>query len=410
MYATSLLIPYQTLSPNTESTSPRPSATESNSSTPSPSHHAPLMQTSYLASDVNGTNIELDTVMEETGENQKRSPVATIIEENNTLGLESTCPVVAGCKDQDDDAAQEFKVQDDITAPEIKGQNDAVPSESEDINSNTVMSLDSQEGAVADSTPAGSGVPNGELWTAEHQNGLDMSSSCGDRELANVLRQQPSSLVSIIEMKDLTHMEDMLLGDNGGPPPSDAPPPPPLTVPVVNCESKLTSTDSTIRSNSEPILPDRTTMDQLNNSGNDDGDSKCRATSKAALEKETGFTGKTGETTPVVTSTIENGVTVSRVELGVDGLPCSLDPLQKRMRELELKHRQEVEELRLSLKEAQLQVAEVVRLKQEERRRLHPEENGLVEEGERVCSDDGRPSAHSDDMVSCLQLHLQLSI
>ena len=60
--------------------------------------------------------------------------------------------------------------------------------------------------------------------------------------------------------------------------------------------------------------------------------------------------------TSAMTSSVENEDTGNRLPLGVDGLPCSLDPVQKRVRELDLKHRREVADLRVSLKEAQLQV------------------------------------------------------
>ena len=75
-------------------------------------------------------------------------------------------------------------------------------------------------------------------------------------------------------------------------------------------------------------------------------------------------------------------------------------PSKKRVQELELKHRREVEELKSSLKEAQFQVTEAVRLKQEERKKSHPEENRLAEEGGRLWTDGSQPSLHSDDMVS----------
>ena len=403
MYATPLLIPYKTSSsPSTESTSPRPSATESVSlsSTPSPSHHAPLTQMSCLVTDGHGTNVEVNVMTEEGGENQGKSQTIA----DDAHDVEDSSPDKTQVKGQE---IPQVKSESDVSTYEVKGQNDVMPSE---MNASTVISLNSQsEDASNTNEVTRSGVPNGHLVTAEHQNGLILNGSCGEREFANVLTQQPSSLVSIIEMKDLTHVEGMRVHNNEDHPHTV---PPPLTPPVVNSESKMatsTLTTSTFRSNSEPILSKRTATNHFD-SGNTNGDDhKCQSgilhietttTGKPVVEKETGFTGKTDDANTVITSSIENDKTADRFVLGVDGLPCSLDPLQKRVRELELRHRRKVEELKSSLKEAQFQVTEAVRLKQEERKRSHMEENSLTEEGGRLCTDGSEPSLHPDDTVS----------
>lgn len=399
MYATPLLIPYKTSSsPITETTSPHPSTPKSVSlsSTPSPSHHAPLTQMTCLGGDSHGTNIEVDIVTKE----EKSQTVV----KDDTHDLEGSGLAAAEVKGQESVALPQVKGQDDVPVCEVNGQNGVIPSE---MNAST--SLNSQEKAPDE--VARSEVSDGHLLTAEHYNGLILSGSCGEREFANMLTQQPSSLVSVIEMKDLTHTEDIRLRNDEGRPHTV---PPPVALPVVNGKSKASTstlaTTFTYRSNSEPILSDRTDTNRFDSGSNDgDDNKKCRngilyvesvIASKPTVETETGFTGKTEDVNTVTTSSIENDNTDNRFALGIDGLPCSLDPLQKRVRELELKHKREVEELRSSLKEAQFQVTEAVRLKQEERKRSHLEENGLTKEGGRLCTDGSQPSLHSDDIVS----------
>ena len=388
MYTTSLLIPYQSPSPSTESMSPQPivSGENSLSTTPSPSHHTQLTQTSYLATDDNDLNVEDnldDAMMESTNENQDVVP--------DLAGNDLTTTEVKGQLD----IPQPQKVIGQVsgTTYEVKGQEDVTPGE---VNGEALLSKESQ----GDLSSGGeSDMPNGHLLTMEQRNGL-LSSSASERELANVLTKQLPS--TVIEMRNLTHVEAVRRdNEKGHPLPSPS-------LPVVNGEALVTSITTT-RSNSEVVLSERTknglvsTINDSNDLGQTSNKQVESTTNKLTedRERETDFI---SETSPQLTRSIEGGKTGSRFALGVDGLPCSLDPLQKRVRELELKHRREVEDLRLSLKEAQIQVAEAVKLQkqQQQQRRLQLEQDGGVGEGDRLlCSDGSRPSLHSDDnMVS----------
>ena len=318
-----LLIPYKTSSSlSTETTSAPESA--SLSSTPSPSHHAPLAQ---IGTDSHSMNVEVDIM---TKEEKSQGVVKDI-----THDVEGSSLAAAEVKGQESVALPQVKGQNDVQACEGKGQNDVIPNE---MSASTVTLLNSRKEAANE--VARNGVPNGHLLAAEHQNGLILNDNCGGREFANMLTQQPSSLVSVIEMKDLAHIEGTRLHNDEDRPHTV---PPTVTPPVVNGMSKasmptLATVCTYYRSNSEPILSKRTATNRFGSGSNDDSDNKCRngilhveptVTSKPAIEKETGFTGKTEDANAVMMSSIEDGKTDNRFALGVDGLPCSLDP-QKR--------------------------------------------------------------------------------
>ena len=368
---TSLLIPYQSSDETStvESPSPHLSISEPNSlsSTPSPSHHASLKQTSYPTTDGNNTNLEVSadepvTEKEENGQGHSR----------HQLGTHSS---------GDNPGTVEVQWQQDASLEKV---------EENDQDTTAHSPAESQDDATGEKL---CDLLNGHLQTTEHQNRLN-----GDRELANMLTQHPPS--SSIEMKDLIRMEDETLYNSDG----SSPP-----LHLVNGEIE-TSTIPNPRSNSEPLFPQRT---QGSSSSGNNLNNSC-PTSNLLIEAMTDTrphpeteTGCAPITNPIMTRSTENGKTGSHLALGVDGLPCSLDPLQKRVRELELKHKMEVEELRVSLKEAQLQVMEVARLQhkqQQEQQRLHLKEiggnDGVVGDRGRICSDGNGPSPHSDDMVS----------
>ena len=321
--------------------------------------------------------------------------------------------------DSDDTIMMEVKGQQDMVTsgttaeikdqnvgdgtPEVKGQHD-LASEKE----NNVVSSQ-EEGAANSDCNSGTTVPmaNGHLLMMEHhRNGLNGSR----KELANVLTQHPPSS-EVIEMKDLTHVENGILfsTEKNYHLSSTSTP---HSQPLVNGEREATSTlANPSKSHSEPILANRTQCSSTNSSGS----GTIHKTSVLLVAEN-----PTHQTEAVnsahndrMACSIKNGNTDSRLALGVDGLPCSLDPLQKRVRELELKHRREVEELRVSLKEAQLQVAEAVRLRQlerEEKERLEEEGGGGdgVREGEGLlCGEGSGHSLHLDDMVSYTNLTIR---
>ena len=324
-------------------------------------------------------------------------------------------------KDQHSEAI-EVKGEDDgisVVNVDVDNGNTAIDDSQRDssfrVGDDASVAKESQESAAIG---AACDMPNGHLLTMEHPTGL-MSSSCSERVLANALtKQQPPS---VIEMRDLTHLEEVRRNNDKNLPLSTSIPPmdpSPLPLPAaVNGENKTTPISSpSSRSNSEPVIQDRTRNGLISvDNGNsvrqsstlyDGGTTNCSNRSTPEKEKETQFDS-------AMTSSIENSKAGNRLALGVDGLPCSLDPLQKRVRELELKHRREVDELRLTLKEVQIQAAEAVRLQkqqhqQEVRERLLLDQESGVLEGEKMCSDGSRHSLHSDDnMVRKLTTVLQ---
>lgn len=345
MYTRSLLIPYEAPPPpSTGSTLPRPSPSESRSlsSSPSPSHHTPLTQTS--------------------------------------------CPVTIGNGESADSAVEdesEDKPADDTI--KVKGQNGIITNDRV-VGDPKVDSPDEGEehlaggcGLVDGCVGVANDTSNGHLLTAEQRNGLISSSF--DRELANVLtRQSPSS---VIEMKDLAHV-------NGAMSHIDEQGHPPISPPLVDNSS---STVANTRSRSEPnFSQERTDIAQIQSSI---VHVETMANSPAHNDKETEtkFYGRS--------HSLRNDERGHTSALGVDGLPCSIDPVQRRVRELEMRHRRDVQELKSSLREARLQVATVTRLQELQKRKgmeLGVGERGVAE-GERVCNDGSRPSLHSDDMV-----------
>lgn len=420
MYTTSLLIPYQTQSLCSESLSPRQtvSGPTSLSSTPSPSHHATLTQTPCPISNGNDKNLEFEcahtTIEKAVEKSGKQTAAAEDVTGSDGLGTSEV--------NSQHGKAIEIKGHEDLPI-EVKGEDDGITVVNVDVDNGNTAIDDSQrdssfrvgdDASVAEESQesgaigAACDMPNGHLLTMEHPAGL-MSSSCSERELANALtKQQPPS---VIEMRDLTHLEEVRRNnDKSLPLFTSIPPmdPSPLPLPVaVNGENKTTpiSSSSSSRSNSEPVIQDRTRNGLISvDDGNsvrqsstlyDGGTTNCSNRSTPEKEKETQFDS-------AMTSSIENSKAGNRLALGVDGLPCSLDPLQKRVRELELKHRKEVDELRLTLKEVQIQAAEAVRLQkqqqqQEVRERLLLDQESGVLEGEKMCSDGSRHSLHSDD-------------
>ena len=382
---TSLLIPYQTPPTTADTTAntstvgspsplPRPpSVGQSNSasSTPSPAHHASLHQMSCLAT---SDSDEVDTVAKSTEDENEHVLNASQTDDTQCLD-DSDNTVVMEVKDQactgaDDDVA-EVRGQDvNGTTTGVNGQHGTPASDEE----NGVVSSSQECGAATNGTtvPNGSSIANGHLlMTEQHRyNGLNdtttISSSSSRRVLANVLTQHPPSSV-VIELKDLSHVENgRLLGSSTEKnhlsststltPPSRSPLPPP-----VNGERETsTAIANPSRSHSEPILANR--IQPNSSSSGDSGHQTSILLVDAMAESPTYHAEAESSShndkldTSVMTCSVENEDTGNHLPLGVDGLPCSLDPLQKRVRELELKHRREVAELRVSLKEAQLQV------------------------------------------------------
>ena len=369
---TSLLIPYQTPPTATDTTAststvgsplPRPPSavgqSNSASSTPSPAHHASLHQTSCLAT---SDSDEVDTVVKSTADKNEQNQNTTSQTDNTQCLDDSDNTVIMEVKGQMDKvAADTADVKDqnvNSAATETKGQHDTLVSDEE----KGVVSSQ-EEGGAANGTTAPNGIANGHLLMMEQHrcNGLDNTGGGNRRVLANVLTQHhPSSVV--IELKDLTHVENgrLLSGEKNHLSTSALPPHSP---PLVNGERETSTVlANPSKSHSEPILANRS---QLNNSSSGANRENSHKTSVLLVEAmaespachtEAESCSHNDELNSVMICSVENGDTGNRLPLGVDGLPCSLDPLQKRVRELELKHRREVAELRVSLKEAQLQV------------------------------------------------------
>ena len=386
MYTTSLLIPYQTPPTTADTTanastagSPSPlpcppSVGQSNSasSTPSPAHHASLHQTSCLAT---SDSDEVDTVVKSTTDENEHVQVTTsqtddtpcLDDSDNTVVLEVNDQTCTGA---DDDMA-EVRGQDvNSTSTEVKGQHDTE-------EENGVVSGSQEEcGAATNGTAMSSGscIANGHLlMTEQHRcNGLNDTTTSGSsssrRVLANVLTQHPPSSV-VIELKDLTHVENGRLLSSSTEknhlssistlnPPSHSPLPP-----LVNGERETSTVlANPSESHSEPILANKSRIQPNSSSCGDSSHQTSVLLVDAMAESPTyhaeaeNSSRKDKLDTSVMTSSVENEDTGNRLPLGVDGLPCSLDPVQKRVRELDLKHRREVADLRVSLKEAQLQV------------------------------------------------------
>ena len=388
---TSLLIPYQTPPTTADTTAnastvgspsplPRPpSVGQSNSasSTPSPAHHASLHQMSCLAT---SDSDEVDTVAKST-EDENEHVLNTSQTDDTQYLDDSDNTVVMEVKDQtragaDDDAAEVRGLDINSTTTEVNGQHGTPVSDEE----NGVVSSSQEECGVATNGTtctvpnSSSSIANGHLLMIEQHryNGLNdtttISSSSSRRVLANVLTQHPPSSV-VIELKDLSHVENgRLLGSSTEKnhlsststltPPSRSPLPPP-----VNGEREtFTVVANPSGSHSESILANRSRTQPNSSSCGDSGHQTSVLLIDAMAESPTYHAEAESSScndkldTSVMTCSVENEDTGNRLPLGVDGLPCSLDPLQKRVRELELKHRREVAELRVSLKEAQLQV------------------------------------------------------
>ena len=381
---TSLLIPYQQTPPttmdSTASTStvgsplPRPPSVgqlNSASSTPSPAHHASLHQTSCLAT---SDSDEVDTAVKSiAGKNEHSQNTKNQTDDDDKQCLDdSDNTVIMEVKDQtctgtDGDNTAEVRGQNVIgAATEMKGQQDTLVSEED--NDGRVRS--NQEGSSGnDTTTCSTTVPNGGianrhlLMVEQHHrcNGLNDTTTTGStasrRVLANVLTQHPPSSV-VIELKDLTHVENgrLLNTEKNHLSSNSTLPPHPHPLVTGEIETSTILNPNPSKGLSEPILTNRTqpshkTSVLLVDAMTEDTASHTEAESNSRNDKLNAS---------VMTSSTENGETVGgdggHLPLGVDGLPCSLDPLQKRVRELELQHRREVAELRVSLKEAQLQV------------------------------------------------------
>ena len=263
-------------------------------------------------------------------------------------------------KAADDDTTQVKSQNVTGVASEVKGQHDALASNEE----NGVVS--SQEGgSSANGSTVPNGIANGHLLMMEQHrcNGLNDTSGSSRRVLANVLTQHPPSSV-VIELKDLTHIENgrLLGGEKNHLPSTSALPP--RSPPLVSGERETSTVlDNPSKTHSEPILANRTQPENGSSSGaNRDNSHKTSVLLVEAMAEgpthhtEAESCSHKDKLNSEMTHSIENGDTGGRLPLGVDGLPCSLDPIQKRVRELELKHRREVAELRISLKEVQLQV------------------------------------------------------
>lgn len=270
----------------------------------------------------------------------------------------------------DDDIA-EVRGQDvNGTSTEVKGQCDTLVSDEGNGGSQEEC------GAATNGTamPSGSCIANGHLlMTEQHRcNGLNDTSGSGSssrRVLANVLTQHPPSSV-VIELKDLTHVENGRLLSSSTEknhlsststlnPPSHSPLP--LLVNGVRETSTVLANPS--KSHLEPILANKSRIQPNSSSCGDSSHQTSILLVDAMAESPTyhhaeaeNSSRKDKLDTSVMISSVENEDTGNRLPLGVDGLPCSLNPVQKRVRELDLKHRREVADLRVSLKEAQLQV------------------------------------------------------
>ena len=413
---TSLLIPYQThtmdataSTSTVESTLPHPpSVNQSNSasSTPSPAHHASLHQTNCLATSDSDTNCEMESVMkstaDENGLNQNATYTSQLDDTQCSGNSDDTVAVEVKAGKDAEDASSEVKGQNlDDTIMEVKGQCDSLMSEEE----SGVVSK--QEGVANGGTAP---MANGHLLMMEQHccNGLNNTSD-NRRVLANVLTQHPPSSV-VIELKDLTHIENgRLLNSSTEKNHLTTTSALPHSPPLMNGERETSTVlANPSKSHSEPILAKRP---QCNNIDNSDSGAKGDNSHETSILLAEAIVENKPHQTQAENS--DNGETGSRLPLGVDGLPCSLDPLQKRVRELELKHRREVAELRVSLKEAQLQVAEAIRLRalEQEKGRLEKREGGGgeddgVREGE--CGNGSGHSLHSDDMVSYVAIHVHV--
>lgn len=371
---TSLLIPYQTPPTATDTTAststvgsplPRPPSaigqSNSASSTPSPAHHASLHQTSCLAT---SDSDEVDTVVKSTVDKNEHNQNSTNRTDDTQCLDNSDNTVIMEAKGQidmvaDDDTAQVKGQNVTGVATEVKGQHNALASDEE----NGVVSSQ-EEGGATNGTTVPNGIANGHLLMVEqhHCNGLNNTSGSSRRVLANVLNQHPPSSV-IIELKDLTHVENgrLLSGEKNHL--SSTSTLPSRSPPLVNGERETSTVlDNPSKNHSEPILANRTQPNSSSSGANRDSSHKTSVLLIEAMaespthHREAESCSHNDKLNPVMTCSIENGDTGGHLPLGVDGLPCSLDPLQKRVRELELKHKREVAELRTSLKEAQLQV------------------------------------------------------
>ena len=418
---TSPLIPYQTPvssavgSPGPVVHPPLTGQSNSASSTPSPTHHAALDQMGFLATTSDSdTNCELDSGTKSMVENDhaqldvsRTSDVACLDDSNATITMEDR-----GQQDDRPNSAVEVSKgpnPEDTPTEKVKVQDDLVSEEESGIEG-------SGEGGVVDTTT----VPadNRHLLMMEYPvNGLNETSRNG-RELANVLsKHHPSSVV--IEMKDLSPLENGRLHNKDKNHSSSISRIPHSSTSLVS-EGREQETSAppnpTAKSHSEPILTKRT-----NGSSNYNGQSNSHKTRALLVEAmsesqpcdtEAEDVALLDKLDPATACSIDNGSVSSRVALGVDGLPCSLDPLQKRVRDLELSHKREVEELRISLKEAQLQAAEVVRLRalEQEQGRLEEErgDGDGLREGE--CGEVFGMSLPSDDMVSDNNVHAHVTI
>lgn len=269
------------------------------------------------------------------------------------------------CTGANDDTTEVKRGQSiNITAAEVKGQPNTLVSDEENGEVNNSHKEGGSGVADGSTTPNGS-LANGHLLMMEERhccNGLnDASSSTANRRvLANVLTQHPPSSI-VIELKNLSHVENgrLLSMEKNHHLSSTSP----RSSPLVNGERETSTVPVNPRKvHSEPTLANGM---QLNGGGSTGGGGDSHKTSvllvDAMAENPTCHTeaesgSHSDKLDSVMASSIENADTGSRLPLGVDGLPCSLDPLQKRVRELELQHRREVAELRVSLKEAQQQV------------------------------------------------------